>query len=123
MVSTSHSAAVAASVAGSSCSSDPCGTTRARSLALGARTPWLAQRGAAHFAKRSDVDTKRIKCNLGRGTSAASRCMDSDGHPLTAKRAPAYLGNPNPRCAIKLRWISLVPMLITHISEWRRFCS
>ena len=36
--------------------SGPCGTTSARSLALGASTPWFAKRGSAHFAKRSDAD-------------------------------------------------------------------
>ena len=36
--------------------------------------------GSAHFAKRSDADTKRIRCSLGLGTSAASRCMNSSGH-------------------------------------------
>jgi hypothetical protein len=46
---------------------------------LGASTPWLAQRGFAHFAKRSYADTKRIKRSLGLGTSAASRCMNSSG--------------------------------------------
>jgi len=55
------------------------GTTCARSLALGVRTPWFAQRGSAHFAKRSYADTKRIRCSLGLGTSAASRCMNSSG--------------------------------------------
>ena len=46
---------------GTSCGTS-CGTTSARSLALGASTPW-----------------KRIKCSRGRGTSAASRCMNSSG--------------------------------------------
>ena len=51
----SHSAGFA-SCAGDSGS---CGTTSARSLALGASTPWFAQqRGSAHFAKRSYADTK-----------------------------------------------------------------
>ena len=36
---------------------------------------------------------------------------------------PDQRGRPRPRWAIRLRWISLVPMLITHISEWRRPCS
>jgi len=39
-----------------------CGTTCARSLAFGANTPW-----------------KRIRCSLGLGTEAASRCMNSSG--------------------------------------------
>jgi MFS family permease len=42
--------------------SGSCGTTSARSLALGASTPW-----------------KRIRCSRGLGTSAASRCMNSSG--------------------------------------------
>jgi len=71
----SHSAGGAAGAGGSG----SCVTTSARSLALGARTPWFAQRGSAHFAKRSYADTKRIRCSLGRGTSAASRCMNSSG--------------------------------------------
>ena len=58
-------------------SSGPAGTTSARSLALGASTPWFAQRESAHFAKRSYAHTNRIRC--GRGTSAASRCMNSSG--------------------------------------------
>src|SRR6266702_458174 len=29
----------------------------------------------------------------------------------------SYLDNPSPRWAMRLRWISLVPMLMTHISE------
>ena len=56
-----------------------CGTTSARNLAFGASTPWFAQRGFAHFAQRSHADTKRIRCSLGLGTSAASRCMNSSG--------------------------------------------
>ena len=40
----------------------PCGTTNARSLALGASTPW-----------------KRIRCYRDRGTIAARRCMNSSG--------------------------------------------
>jgi hypothetical protein len=71
----SHSAGGAAWTGGS----NSCGTTIARGLALGASTPWFAQRGAAHFAKRSYADTKRIKCSRGRGTRAASRCMNSSG--------------------------------------------
>ena len=73
----SHSAGGAAS--GAAGGSGSCGTTSARSLALAARTPWFAQRGSAHFAKRSYADTKRIRCSLGLGTSAASRCMNSSG--------------------------------------------
>ena len=69
----SHSA-VFASCPGTSGS---CGTTSARNLVLGASTRWFAQRGSAHFAQRSDADTKRIRCSRGRGTSAASRCMNS----------------------------------------------
>jgi predicted MFS family arabinose efflux permease len=42
--------------------SGSCGTTSARSLTLGASTPW-----------------KRIRCSRGLGTSAASRCMNSSG--------------------------------------------
>ncbi len=53
---TSHLAAAAASLAGYSCAGGPCGTTSERSLAFGADTPW-----------------NRIRCSLGRGTSAASR--------------------------------------------------
>ena len=37
-------------------------TIAARNVALGASTPW-----------------KRIRCSLGRGTSAARRCMSSSG--------------------------------------------
>jgi hypothetical protein len=58
----SHSAAVAASLAGSSSVAGSCGTTIGRSLAFGASTPW-----------------DRMRCNRGRGTSAASRCMNSSG--------------------------------------------
>ena len=58
--STSHSATAASAAC---CSrAGPCGTTIARSLAFGASTPW-----------------KRIRCSLGRGISAASRCMNSSG--------------------------------------------
>ena len=71
----SHSAGCTACASGS----DSCGTTWARSLAFGASTPWFAQRGSAHFAQRSYADTKRIRCSLGLGTSAASRCMNSSG--------------------------------------------
>ena len=71
----SHSAGFASWAAGLG----PCGTTSARSLALGASAPWLAQRGYAHFAQRSYAGTKRIRCSLGLGTSAASRCMNSSG--------------------------------------------
>ena len=46
------------------------GTTSARSFALGASTPWFAQRESAHFAKRSYADTNRIRCNRGRGMGA-----------------------------------------------------
>ena len=42
--------------------SGPCDTTMALSFAFGASTPW-----------------KRMSCSLGRGTSAASRCMNSSG--------------------------------------------
>ena len=49
----SHSAGGAAWAGGSR----SCSTTSARSLALGARTPWFAKRGSAHFAKRSYADT------------------------------------------------------------------
>ena len=58
----SHSAGGAACAGGSGFCGTTCGTTCARSLALGARTPW-----------------KRIRCSLGLGTSAASRCMISSG--------------------------------------------
>ena len=39
--------------------------------------------------------------------------------------APDRLGaeSPRPRWAIMLRWISFVPSEITHMSEWRSFCS
>ena len=50
---TSHLAAAAASLAGYSCAG---GTTSERSLAFGTNTPW-----------------NRIRCSLGRGSSAASR--------------------------------------------------
>ena len=39
----------------------------------------FAKRGSAHFAQRSYADTKLMRCSLGRGTSAASRCMNSSG--------------------------------------------
>ena len=58
---TTHSLAATAAVARSS-TSGPCGTTRDRSLALGASTPW-----------------NLMRCRRGRGTSAASRCMNSSG--------------------------------------------
>ena len=80
----SHWAGCAACAGGSG----SCGTTSARSLALGASTPWFAQRGSAHFAKRSYAGTKRIRCSLGRGTSAASRCMNSSGN-ITRCVAPS----------------------------------
>ena len=54
----SHSAGGAA-YAGASAS---CGTTSARNLAFGARTPW-----------------NRMRCSLGLGASAASHCMNSGG--------------------------------------------
>jgi hypothetical protein len=47
-------------VAGCCCSGCTFGTTIARSFAFGASTPW-----------------NRMRCSLGRGTSAASRCMNS----------------------------------------------
>jgi hypothetical protein len=72
-------AAAAASLAAFASLVGPCGTTSARSLAFGASTPWFAQRGSAHFAKRSYADSKLIRCSRGRGTSAASRCMNSNG--------------------------------------------
>jgi len=59
-VSTSRSATAAASVATCACAGGPCGTTRGRSFAFGASTPW-----------------NRMRCSRGRGTSAASRCMNS----------------------------------------------
>ncbi len=40
----------------------PCSTTSGLSFAFGANTPW-----------------NLIRCNLGRGTNAASRCMNSSG--------------------------------------------
>jgi hypothetical protein len=58
-VSTSQTAAVAASV--------------------GDSTPCFAQRGAADFAQRSYSDTKLIRFNCGLGTSAASRSMNTCG--------------------------------------------
>jgi len=59
-VSTSISAAATAAVAGFSGFGGPGGPTRARSFTFGASTPWSLMR-----------------CNLGRGTSAASPCMNS----------------------------------------------
>jgi hypothetical protein len=58
----SYSADAATPVATCARAGGPCGTTRARNLALGASTPWY-----------------RIRCSRGRGTSAASRCMNSSG--------------------------------------------
>ena len=59
--------------------SGSCGTTCARSLALGARTP--CSRGGGPLTSRSEVmrTPKRIRCSLGLGTSAASRCLNSSG--------------------------------------------
>ena len=71
----SHSAGGAAWAGGSR----RCGTTSARSLALGARTPWFAKRGSAHYAQRSERTPKRIRCSRGRGTNAASRCINASG--------------------------------------------
>jgi len=87
----SHSAGGAACTGGSRSCGTTCGTTSARSLALGATTPWFAQRGSAHFAQRSYADTKRIRCSLGLRTRAARRCMNSSGDNL-AGRALAELG-------------------------------
>jgi hypothetical protein len=52
------------SAGGAACAGAPasCGTASARNLAVGARTPW-----------------SRMRCSLGLGTSAASRCMTSSG--------------------------------------------
>jgi len=50
---------------------EPCGTTSTRSLASGASTRW-----------------KRIRCSLGRGTSASSRCMNFSGD-ITMRVAPS----------------------------------
>ncbi len=61
-VSTSRSAAAAAPVGGGADAGGPCGTTCDRSFALGASTPW-----------------NLIRCNRGRDTNAASRCMNSSG--------------------------------------------
>ena len=61
-VSASHWMPDAATPAACSSLGGPCGTTSERSLAFGASTPW-----------------KRIRCSLGRGTSAASRCRNSSG--------------------------------------------
>ena len=72
-VSTPHSAA------GTSCAAGPCGTTREHSWAIGTSTRWFAQRGSAHLAQRSCADTYLIRCGFYRGTSAASRCMNSGG--------------------------------------------
>ena len=89
-VSTSHSPAVAASVAAGACASDPCGTTRARSFALGASTPWC-----------------RIGCSRGRGTSAASRCMNSSGL-ITRRVVPSrhgYRGSGDPNAAVSFECV------------------
>ena len=61
-VSASHWTPDAPTPGTSSSLGGPCGTTSERSFAFGASTPW-----------------KRIRCSLGRGTSAASRCMNSNG--------------------------------------------
>ena len=82
------SAGAVAGAGGSAC----CGTTCARSLALGASTPRFAQRGSAAFAKRSYADTQRIRCSLGLGTSAASRCMNSSGDRREVRGAVAPSG-------------------------------
>lgn len=65
-----------------------CGSTSARSLALGASTPWLAQRGSAHVARRSYANTRRIRCSRGLGTSAASRCLNLSGD-ITRRVVPS----------------------------------
>ena len=87
-----HVASHSAGGAACACGSGSCGTTSARSLALGARTPWFAQRGSAHLAKRTDAGTKRIRCSLGLGTSAASRCMNSSGDRRGVRGAIAPSG-------------------------------
>ena len=67
----SHSAGCATCVGGSG----PCGTTNARSLALGASTPWVAQRGSAHFAQRSERTPKRIRCSRRARTQTVQRTV------------------------------------------------
>jgi hypothetical protein len=103
---TSHSAAESASVAGSSRSGGPCGTTSPRSLAFGASTPWFAHRGAAHFAQRSYADTKLMRCRRGCGTRAASRCMNSSGL-ITGCVVPSRHGvfSFSSTCPAALSWI------------------
>ena len=60
-------------------------------LGVGCQDAMFAQRGSAHFAQRSYADTKRIRCSRGRGTSAASRCMNSSGD-ITKWVVPSRLG-------------------------------
>ena len=48
-------------------------------LTLDAGVPIANAILTAHFAQRSYADTKRIRRGRGRGTSAASRCMNSSG--------------------------------------------
>ena len=62
----SHSARASTSVAAGPGAGGPCGTTRARSFALGASTPWY-----------------RIRCSLGRGTSY--RSLDADNPQIQIK--------------------------------------
>ena len=45
------------------------------------------------------------------------------GHWLAAAPDRLGAGSSRPRWAIMLRWISFVPSEITHMSEWRSFCS
>ena len=87
--------------------SGSCGTTSPRSLAFGASTPWFAKRGSAHFAKRSYADTKRIRCSRERGTSAASRCMNSSGDMtrcvVPSRQAVLSLGTTCPAALVCTR--------------------
>lgn len=48
-------------------------------MLLDVKDPYPSQRGSAHFAQRSDADTELIRCNRGRGRSAASRGMSDSG--------------------------------------------
>ena len=48
-------------------------------LGVGRQDTVVREAGVRSLAKRSYADTKRIRCSLGLGTSAASRCMNSSG--------------------------------------------
>jgi hypothetical protein len=55
----------------------------------------------------------RLRVNYERGQHPTSAVMQGAPQSLQS----GYRGNPKPRVAIKLRWISLVPSEITHMRE------